>query len=360
MSAILDATLCALDRRLGYGVSNDHVVRVDVRDDGGLVLTVEEHGVQRWFAATAGVLMEVHPQDELELPLCRAVQGEIASGELEVLAWRPARRIVLIDRRNGRPRILKGYREARSARPARTYEALEAGLGPRPEVRVPRLVEHTERSACLEFEYIEGESLRIQHADEDSFGAVGRFLADLSKIPAGKLKPFGPDQELEVLDVLRRRVLSVRLEPEGWSEARTRLVAAFEDSPTAELLPAHRDLHDGQLSSHERRVALLDFDLACLAEPTLDLANLSAHMQLRVLQGIGGASQRGADMCAKALVEGRGLPDGPEFLARLRLYQASTFLRLALLYSIRPRWARLTPTLIAFARRSLEDAIPVC
>jgi len=359
VSAKLDEALCALDRRLGYGVSTDHVVRVDVRNDGGLVLTVEERGTQRWFVATTGVLIEVHPQDELELPLCQAVQGEIASGALGVLAWRPGRRIVLIDRRNGRPRVLKGYRKARSARPARTYEALEAALGPRPEVRVPRLVEHSEPRARLEFEYVEGGPLRIQHVDEDSFGAVGRFLADLSRLPAEKLKPFGPAQELEVLDAMRQRVTSVRLEPEGWAEARTILTAAFADSPATELLPGHRDLHDGQLSSHERRVALLDFDLACLAEPALDLGNLSAHMQLRVLQGLGGASQRGADLCAKALVEGRGLPGTPEFLARLRLYQASTFLRLALLYSIRPRWARLTPTLIAFARRSLEDAVPV-
>ncbi len=59
------------------------------------------------------------------------------------------------------------------------------------------------------------------------------------------------------------------------------------------------------------------------------------------------------------LIEGRGLSGGPQFLERLRLYQASTFLRLALLYSIRPRWAQLTPTLLAYARRSLEDAVPV-
>ena len=61
MSAILDATLCALDRRLGYGTSNHRVVRVDLQGDGGLVLTVQESGSQRWFVAQADVLMEFHP-----------------------------------------------------------------------------------------------------------------------------------------------------------------------------------------------------------------------------------------------------------------------------------------------------------
>lgn len=359
MSATLDEALCALDRRLGYGASTDWVVRVDLRADGGLVLTVQESSIQRWFEAETGILREIHPRDEPELPLCRAVREEISCGQLGVLAWRPGRRIVLIDRRGGRPRILKGYRKGRSARPARTYEALEEALGPRPAVRVPRLVEHVEQHACLEFEHIQGEPLRIQHVDEDSFGAVGRFLAELSSMPAGKLRAFGPREEVQVLDDLHGRLVAVRSEPEGWSAARELLAAAFASSRSAKLLPAHRDLHDGQLYAHDRRVALLDFDLACLAEPALDLANLSAHMQLRVLQGIGGASQRGAELCAKALVEGRGLPGDPQFLERLRLYQASTFLRLALIYSIRPRWARLTPTLIAFARRSLEDVVPV-
>jgi aminoglycoside phosphotransferase (APT) family kinase protein len=195
--------------------------------------------------------------------------------------------------------------------------------------------------------------------DEEFFGTVGRFLAELSTMSAGELEPFGLREELAVLDHLHERVVAVRAEPEGWSATRQALATVLLDAPTVDLLPAHRDLHDGQLFSHERRVALLDFDLACLAEPALDLANLSAHMQLRVLQNIGGASQRGADLCARALVEGRGLPGGPQFLERLRLYQASTFLRLALLNSIRPRWVQLTPTLIAFARRSLEDVVRV-
>jgi hypothetical protein len=142
VSAILDEALCALDRRLGYGTSGERVVRVDLRRDGGLVLTVQEPAAQRWFVVQGGVLQEANPRDERKLPLCRALRDELSSGQLGVLAWRPGRRIVLLDQRGGRPLVLKGYRPGRSARPARTYEALEKALGPRPEVRVPRLLDH--------------------------------------------------------------------------------------------------------------------------------------------------------------------------------------------------------------------------
>ncbi|MDQ3989296.1 MAG: ATP-binding cassette domain-containing protein, partial [Actinomycetota bacterium] len=61
----------------------------------------------------------------------------------------------------------------------------------------------------------------------------------------------------------------------------TRLLALPE--PTR--VPAHRDLHDKQLVAVGDRVGLLDLDTLCAADPALDLANLLAHLRLRVLQG---------------------------------------------------------------------------
>ena len=42
-------------------------------------------------------------------------------------------------------------------------------------------------------------------------------------------------------------------------------------------------------------------------------------------------------------------------LTALRIYQASSFLRLTLIYAMRPRWFGVVPDLIHFARRSLAD-----
>jgi aminoglycoside phosphotransferase (APT) family kinase protein len=47
----------------------------------------------------------------------------------------------------------------------------------------------------------------------------------------------------------------------------------------------HRDLHDKQLILDETGVGLIDFDLAALGDPSLDLANLVVHLQGREAQG---------------------------------------------------------------------------
>ena len=89
--------------------------------------------------------------------------------------------------------------------------------------------------------------------------------------------------------------------------------------------------------------------------PLLDLGNLSAHLQLRALQGLSKATESSAKRCAEALFEGYGDIDRPGNLRALRFYQSATFLRLSLIYHLRPRWSRLAEPLLQHGLQGLEE-----
>lgn len=111
----------------------------------------------------------------------------------------------------------------------------------------------------------------------------------------------------------------------------------LRDGTAQPLVVAHRDLHDKQLLAHDRGLGLLDFDTAALAEPALDLANLLVHIRLRQDQGLWPVG-RGAVAEAAVLSVAADLAVPGE---RLAAYAESTRLRLAALYSFRPRYREL-------------------
>lgn len=164
--------------------------------------------------------------------------------------------------------------------------------------------------------------------------------------PAG-LPSHSPQQEAQVLTNWLSEAIARGLLPDSAGSARTaagriseRLVAQ-----EPELLLSHRDLHDGQLLFSQRgnQLSLLDFDTLALAEPALDLGNLSVHAILRVAQGVWRREHADAVLHAVMSVAGRLLVS-PQ---RLQLAQAATALRLAAVYSYRPKWN-------AFASRWLQ------
>ncbi|WP_432512071.1 hypothetical protein [Kineococcus sp. SYSU DK001] len=82
--------------------------------------------------------------------------------------------------------------------------------------------------------------------------------------------------------------------PPALAAAARDAVRAVQHLPPRPLVPAHRDLHDGQVLLGER-VTLLDVDTAALADPALDVANLLAHLDLAAARG-----QRTAAAAAEA------------------------------------------------------------
>ena len=121
------------------------------------------------------------------------------------------------------------------------------------------------------------------------------------------------------------------------------------------LVLTHRDLHDRQLLVTGRGLALLDFDLLCRADATLDAANLLTHLSLRALQGVRGADETSVHACGRALLDGLDRSEEPGFWEKLRFYQATTYLRLALVYRLRPRWRRLCGDLVALGRQCVDE-----
>jgi hypothetical protein len=142
----------------------------------------------------------------------------------------------------------------------------------------------------------------------------------------------------EVRTVERWVELTTAFDALGVSEDRLQGVAA---SATRSLLagasparPAHRDLHDKQIlvDSDSGSVGIIDFDTLAVAEPALDLANLSVHLDFRVAQGLlsGGAAALGKQHIQRA-AETLQVPD-----SRFEAYAFATALRLACIYAFRP------------------------
>jgi aminoglycoside phosphotransferase (APT) family kinase protein len=159
--------------------------------------------------------------------------------------------------------------------------------------------------------------------------------------------------EVEVLDRWAGRVLGLGLAlPAGWIEQRGRLVERFDRLAGSRPVLCHRDLHDGQIVVAGGRIALLDFDLLCIADSALDPANLLAHLELRALQGVAGCGVETLAVLSSAFLEGLESEDS-DFGSRLRAYRASSLLRLALVYSVRPPWRGVVPALVHRAGRWL-------
>lgn len=97
---------------------------------------------------------------------------------------------------------------------------------------------------------------------------------------------------------------------------------------------AHRDLHDKQIlvDPDSGTVGIIDCDTLSVAEPALDLANLSVHLEFRVAQGL--LSARAADIGQHHIRTVADVLQVPE--ARFNAYALATALRLACIYAFRP------------------------
>jgi hypothetical protein len=110
----------------------------------------------------------------------------------------------------------------------------------------------------------------------------------------------------------------------------------------------HRDFYDKQVLYTSTRTTLLDCDNLAAADPALDFGNFMAHIVLRRIQVPEHA--RDIEMGMKVFAESYAGAD-PEFEIRGRWWLAVSLMRLAALYSLRPRWRMLGPKLLEEAAR---------
>lgn len=329
------------------------IVRVDVDDGGVLTLTAVCTGSTRWFTHDDRGLIERFPERDAKLPLSARLQTE---NGWRVLSYRPGRRLVVLISRDERANVFKGHRKSRSARAAVSQGVAEGAMR-RGAFRVPRLLGHDGLHEALIFEFLAGREVELGPESVPLYARLGEKLAVFQGDESARdVGAFGWREELEVLERWRKKVLDATgTLPGGWAEAHARLAEHAARLPPAVLGLAHRDLHDRQVHEENGEVALLDFDLLARADVALDPGNLVAHLRWRGLQGLHGADAASTRALEAAFLGGLGRMHEPGFEARLAFYVASAFLRLALVYRLRPRWSPRVTELVALADAERND-----
>ena len=332
------------------------VLRIDPRPDGAVFEQRQALDGPSWWRGRGEAAVPCVPCDDPRLPLARRLAALGRRADLTLLAYRPERRLVvkLVDEQGAR--VLKGYRRSRFAAAETVHRWASLALAQGALAAAPSPRSHAKECA-LEWPFLEGQPLDLHPEAADGFFRLGDGLASL------QAKPTWPDaprhealHEIEVLDKLCASLERAGLAlPPGWRSVRASLVPGPEHESVT-LRACHRDLHDGQLMVVGGRLVLLDFDLACVADPALDPANLIAHLKLRELQGLAGATDASVDRCGRELLDGLGRDGEPDFARRLRFYQGAAFLRLALVYALRPPWAHLSRELLGVGERCLHES----
>ncbi len=300
-----------------------------------------------------GVLLQPGGADRRLQGLCELLARPGAS----LISHRPERRAVLRVEGPGGPRY------ARVLRPSRLKEALvsarhimvAAGLG----FTLPRILETDERRGLVAWSALEGAPLHELLGDPPHLvpamhttGAALRTLHALRAPPSAAVHDARAEQDLlreqwSLLEALQpavhRRVAGI-LEP---------VLAGLEGKPCGDAL-LHRDLHDKQVMIDARgQAGLLDLDTVARGEPAIDLANMLAHLELRVMQGR--CTPRARAEAGDAFVD--GYAPSPAILGRVPEYRASALLRLACVYSYRPQWRHLVSALAEASCGALAHSI---
>ena len=343
------------DRLVSTGTRGD-IARVEITRKGVVQLELVLGERRCWYAWENLELRELEVAKDSRIPLAARLNEASFAARTSLLSYRPGRRLTLVDYSGQKPKILKGFRRGHLDRMVRKYEvahAAFAGCG----VHAPEVIEYDTANEALVMVFKAGERLCLSADTTDLFHFIGEGLRDFQDHDAlADEIAFDCRDELQVIDKHATRLEQVGGQlPEHWSGLRERLADAWAKLAPAVVGLAHRDLHDKQFIQQVNYLTLLDFDLMSRADVALDPANFLAHLVLRNLQGLQGATQRSIDACGKKFLHGLARNEEPGFWERLRFYQATAFCRLALVYAVRPRWADLVPHLATMGNRCLDD-----
>lgn len=324
------------------------------RPDGGTLVGqwfASEDDARRELGRTLGARAGDDPRLVLQpvgadrkLPGLAVLVGDGA----QLLAHRPGRRAVV---RLASGRYVKLVRPGRAGPVAARHRALAeltAGLADVPEVLgvSDDRVELAAMSGVPPLSLAAGAPVAWRKA----WHQVSAVLVRMAGADPDGLAVHDAAAEVEVTRSWVARAVAAGRLPER--EVDRLLAWLLEGVPTA-LGAAHRDLHDGQLLIADGRLGLLDPDTLAAAEPALDLANLLVHLQLRVEQGLLGAeSAREASAILRDAAD--RLPPGTT--DRVAAYTRATRLRLAAVYSLRPRWHDLAQRWFEVETRPAETS----
>ncbi|QDV08189.1 Phosphotransferase enzyme family protein [Planctomycetes bacterium Poly30] len=325
------------------------VIRVEARKDGSQVWALDGEGGPLWFVYDNGRLQRANPWEDRKLP---AAAECLRDG---LLAWRPGRRAVATSRDGGA--VTKLFRPKRLEDAVLRHELALAGAGRIPHWQIPGIQRVDREAARIDFERIQGTELPVLGRHAGEWRRIGAGLAEFQRaLDVSGLPRHGRREELDGIAQLHRRysVLFGDRLPDV-DDAVHRLERWVAKAPPRVSVAVHRDFHDGQFLVTESGVTVLDFDQLCAGEPEVDLGNLTAHFVLRQLQNRSTVQANDVRDCALAAMTGFEIDEDESAHAALRFYQAATFVRLAVLYSLRPRWRSLRGVLLQHASASLDE-----
>ena len=277
----------------------------------------------------------------------------------EPIAWRPGKRAVLREQRDGTVLYWKVFA-------ARNYTAQRALLlrseaAPLFEAGFVRVVEVRDDLRALAFAEARGLSLHewLARGHEPDAAALARGVrriatAGFRLLASDVLPRFGFEAECESLR--RATSFASMIRPEltrRFEEGMGRLAVPSDAGPIGFL---HRDLHDKQLFVLDVHRAdepeWIDADTLAVGPRAIDETNLAAHVWLRGCQGV---AARGGEL-ARALLDAFDL-DPRQAGSAARCYLATSLLRLAAVYAIRPRSSRVAAELLGAAESVLGDGV---
>lgn len=161
-------------------------------------------------------------------------------------------------------------------------------------------------------------------------------LAKLHQCRISGLVPYSMAEELSQLrwltDITGQAFSSVAL---NLSHKLDDLVTSAPTDDRRAYTTAHRDFYDKQVLSGDSRTVLLDCDTLALADPALDYGNFIAHLFWRAQQH----SEHAASI-VEGITRFRAAytNDSIEFQNRASWWTRAALLRLACIYTWRPRW----------------------
>lgn len=270
---------------------------------------------------------------------------------LTTLRYKPERRYVASLTDEGVPAaVLKmydsfGYRLAQAR--ARVFHAREALL-------VPVCVGESGSHRLLGFEWVAGRGLHEELAQ------CGRpDAAELAGVALAELHDQDNPMSLSTHGGAAARAVHAAAESVAAVSpalaSRVRLlahdIASRLDERSRCLRPSHGDFHAEQVIVAGSRVAILDFDRACLAHPAADLGTFAAHLHQAVMRGVFSDAQAGLE----GLIAGYGRLRPAPLPAQLGAYTAAALLRLAPEPFRRhePGWPELTERVLERAAQAL-------
>jgi len=208
-------------------------------------------------------------------------RAEMWKASVETIRYRPERRYSARLVVAGQPQaVLKVYGAEDYGIAARGAKALRSS----PPLRVPRRIAKSSGRHLLAFDWMDGrllqEALTDGSLESDVFERVGRALAVLHSQRAKGLPVRSRDAEAaSLLHVAADLgVLWPPLAERAWDLARD-VARGIVRGPDA-VVPVHGDFQAEHVLLMDEEVRVIDLDEVARADPTIDLGNFLAHLEL--------------------------------------------------------------------------------